>query len=159
MTCAAPEACTKENFARKPCARLNKAKFALTSSILPGMADAAYNFNFPEPVTPIARETLHIHNEFMLIITVLFVAVFAIMIYSMIKHRKSIGHQPANFTGPRNALQWLWVLIPFAILLFIDFILMGIPAVEAIINMEDTKTRADMAVSYTHLTLPTSDLV
>ena len=149
MTSAAPEACTKENFARKPCARLNKAKFALTSSILPGMADAAYNFNFPEPVTPIARETLHIHNEFMLIITVLFVAVFAIMIYSMIKHRKSIGHQPANFTGPRNALQWLWVLIPFAILLFIDFILMGIPAVEAIINMEDTKTRADMVLKVT----------
>lgn len=153
MTSAAPEArtraCTKENFARKPCAKLNKAKFALTSSILPGMADAAYNFNFPEPVTPIARETLHIHNEFMLIITVLFVAVFAIMIYSMIKHRKSVGHQPANFTGPRSAMQWLWVLIPFAILLFIDFILMGIPAVEAIINMEDTKTRADMVLKVT----------
>ena len=42
---------------------------------------AAYSFNFPEPVTPIARETLNIHNEFMLVITVLFVAVFAIMIY------------------------------------------------------------------------------
>ena len=34
-----------------------------------GIVNAAYNFNFPEPVTPIARETLHIHNEFMLIIT------------------------------------------------------------------------------------------
>jgi cytochrome c oxidase subunit 2 len=119
------------------------------SFILPGIADAAYNFNFPEPVTPIARETLHIHNEFMLIITILFVVVFAIMIYSMIKHRKSVGHRPANFTGPRSALQWLWVLIPFAILLFIDFILMGIPAVKAIVNMEDTKTRADMVLKVT----------
>jgi cytochrome c oxidase subunit 2 len=36
----------------------------------------------------------------MLIITILFVVVFAIMIYSMIKHRKSSGHAPAKFTGP-----------------------------------------------------------
>jgi cytochrome c oxidase subunit 2 len=149
MTSAAPEACTKKNLAGKPCVRSNKTRFALLSFILPGIADAAYNFNFPEPVTPIARETLHIHNEFMLIITILFVVVFAIMIYSMIKHRKSVGHRPANFTGPRSALQWLWVLIPFAILLFIDFILMGIPAVKAIVNMEDTKTRADMVLKVT----------
>jgi cytochrome c oxidase subunit 2 len=40
-------------------------------------------------------------------------------------------------------------LIPFAILLFIDFILMGIPAVKAIVNMEDTKTRADMVLKVT----------
>ncbi len=149
MTSAAPEACTKKNLAGKPCVRSNKTRFALLSFTLPGIADAAYNFNFPEPVTPIARETLHIHNEFMLIITILFVVVFAIMIYSMIKHRKSIGHRPANFTGPRSAMQWLWVLIPFAILLFIDFILMGIPAVKAIVNMEDTKTRADMVLKVT----------
>jgi cytochrome c oxidase subunit 2 len=116
---------------------------------LPAAASAEYRFNFPEPVTPIARETLHIHNEFMLIITILFVVVFAIMIYSMIRHRKSIGHQPAQFTGPTGRLQWFWALVPFAILLFIDFILMGIPAVQAIITMEDTKTRADMVLKVT----------
>ena len=120
-----------------------------TFALLPGIAGAEYKFNFPEPVTPIARETLHIHNEFMLIITILFVVVFAIMIYSMIKHRKSIGHQPAKFTGPTGKLQWFWALVPFAILLFIDFILMGIPAVQAIITMEDTKTRADMVLKVT----------
>lgn len=118
-------------------------------TLLPGAASAEYRFNFPEPVTPIARETLHIHNEFMLIITLLFVVVFAIMIYSMIKHRKSVGHQPAKFAGPRGALQWFWSLIPFAILLFIDFVLMGVPAVQAIINMEDTQTKADMVLKVT----------
>jgi cytochrome c oxidase subunit 2 len=112
-------------------------------------AHAEFRFNFPEPVTPVARETLHIHNEFMLVITILFVVVFAIMIYSMVRHRKSIGHQPAKFTGPTGAVQWFWALVPFAILLFIDFILMGIPAVNAIIEMEDTKTRADMVLKVT----------
>jgi len=121
----------------------------LPAALIPGLAGAEYRFNFPDPVTPIARETLHIHNEFMLVITVLFVVVFAIMIYSMIRHRKSIGHQPASFTGPNNKLQWMWALIPFAILLFIDFILMGIPAVKAIIEMEDTKTHADMVLKVT----------
>ncbi|MBU1645401.1 MAG: cytochrome c oxidase subunit II [Gammaproteobacteria bacterium] len=116
-------------------------------SPLPALAD--YKWNFPEPVTPVARDTLNIHNEFMLIITILFVVVFAIMIYSMVKHRKSVGHQPAKFTGPTGRIQWFWAIVPFAILLFIDFVLMGIPAVHAIIDMEDTKTRADMVLKVT----------
>ncbi len=143
------ESWTMDNMVGNVVEWLKKTICLLILFILPGIANAAYNFNFPEPVTPIARETLHIHNEFMLIITILFVVVFAIMIYSMIKHRKSIGHQPASFSGPRSALQWLWVLIPFAILLFIDFVLMGIPAVKAIITMEDTKNHADMVLKVT----------
>lgn len=85
----------------------------------------------------------------MLIITALFVVVFAIMIYSMAKHRKSLGHPPAKFTGPTGRIQWFWAFVPFAILLFIDFVLMGIPAVHAIIDMEDTKTKADMVLKVT----------
>jgi cytochrome c oxidase subunit 2 len=123
--------------------------WAFFTLLLPGASHAEFRFNFPEPVTPVARETLHIHNEFMLVITILFVVVFAIMIYSMVKHRKSVGHQPAKFTGPTGSVQWFWALVPFAILLFIDFILMGIPAVNAIIEMEDTKTRADMVLKVT----------
>ncbi len=128
-----------------------------TKHLLPGLfailaaklTHADYSWNFPTPVTPIARDTLHIHNEFMLIITALFVAVFAIMIYSMIKHRKSAGHQPAKFSGPTGTVQWIWALVPFGILLFIDFVLMGIPAYHAVIDMEDTKTKADMVLKVT----------
>jgi len=100
-------------------------------------------WNFPPPVTPVARDTLAIHNQFMMLITVLFVVVFAIMLYSMIRHRKSSGHAPASFRGPRGLVQWIWVLVPFAILLFIDFVLMGIPAFHAVVDIEDTKTRGD----------------
>jgi cytochrome c oxidase subunit 2 len=115
----------------------------------PCAAFAAYGWSFPEPVTPIARDTLKIHNEFMLIVTVLFVTVFAIMVYSLIKHRKSTGHKPATFTGPTGRLQWFWVLVPFAVLLFIDFALMGVPAVKAIFEMEDTQTHADLVLKVT----------
>ena len=124
---------------------------AAASGLLSLPAGAEYSYNFPTPATPLARDTLHMHNQFMLIITVLFVVVFAIMIYSMIKHRKSQGHEPAKFTGPTGTVQWFWVLVPFAILLFIDFVLMGIPAFHAVIDMEDTKTKADMTLKVTGL--------
>ncbi|MBI4740288.1 MAG: cytochrome c oxidase subunit II [Betaproteobacteria bacterium] len=123
--------------------------FYLPAALLPSSACADYRWNFPEPVTPIARDTLHIHNEFMLIITALFVVVFAIMIYSMIAHRKSAGRPPARFSGPAGGVQWFWVLVPFAILLLIDFVLMGIPAYRAVVDMEDTRTRADMVLKVT----------
>ncbi|HZX32809.1 MAG TPA: cytochrome c oxidase subunit II [Rhodocyclaceae bacterium] len=109
----------------------------------------AFTWSFPEPVTPVAHETLKIHNEFMVIITVLFTVVFAIMVYSLVRHRKSAGHEAARFTGPRGAVQWLWTLVPFAILLFIDFVLMGVPAVHALLEMEDTQTKADMVLKVT----------
>ncbi len=116
-----------------------------------GAAFADYTWNFPKPVTPIGRDTLSMHNQFMVIITVLFVVVFAIMIYSMIKHRKSTGARPAKFSGPTGAVQWFWTLVPFAMLLFIDFVLMGIPAFHAVVDMEDTRTKADMVLKVTGL--------
>jgi cytochrome c oxidase subunit 2 len=122
---------------------------AVAGSTSPITAQASYHWSFPDPVTPIARNTLAIHNEFMLVITALFVAVFAIMLYSMFKHRKSSGHAPAKFTGPTGGIQWFWVAVPFVLLLFIDFVLMGIPAVRAIIDMEDTQTKADMVLKVT----------
>ena len=149
MTSCTLETQSAQSADKNSAVRLLPSLFPLTALLLPAVASAEYKFNFPEPVTPIARETLHIHNEFMLIITILFVVVFAIMIYSMIRHRKSSGHAPAKFTGPTGTLQWFWAFIPFAILLFIDFVLMGIPAVQAIINMEDTQTKADMVLKVT----------
>ena len=85
---------------------------ALAAMLVSATAMADYTWNFPTPVTPIARDTLKIHNEFMIIIGILFAVVFAIMIYSMVKHRKSVGHPPAKFTGPTGAIQWVWALVP-----------------------------------------------
>lgn len=106
-------------------------------------------WNLPEPVTPLARDIFEIHNQFMLVIFVLFVVVLAIMIYSIVKHRKSVGFKAANFTGPSTKSQIAWTLVPFIILLYIDFILMGIPAVHSIQLMEDTKQGAEMVVKVT----------
>ncbi len=112
-------------------------------------AHAELNWNFPKPVTPMAEDTLRVHNKFMLIIMVIFVVVLAIMIYSIFNHRKSKGHTPSSFTGPTTRSQVIWTLVPFAILLYIDFILMGIPAYHSVVTMEDTKNGADMVLKVT----------
>ena len=122
---------------------------ALMSMVYSGMANAAYTWNFPTPVTPMAEDTLHVHNEFMVIVGVIFIVVLGIMIYSLVNHRKSQGFKPSKFTGPANKRQLLWTLVPFAILLYIDFILMGIPAYHSIEIMRDTKTNADMVIKVT----------
>jgi len=114
-------------------------------------AHADYTWNFPTPVTPVALDTLHVHNKFMIIIMVIFLVVLGIMIYSIINHRKSKGFQAAKFTGPSTKSQVFWTLVPFVILLYIDFILMGIPAYHSIVLMEDTKNDAEMVIKVTGL--------
>lgn len=118
----------------------------LISALYSVVAHAEYTWNFPAPATPMAADTLHVHNEFMLIVMVIFVVVLGIMIYSLVNHRKSKGYKPSKFTGPANKSQLIWTLVPFAILLYIDFILMGIPAFHSIEIMQDTKSNADMAI-------------
>ncbi|NBO10581.1 MAG: cytochrome c oxidase subunit II, partial [Methylophilaceae bacterium] len=74
----------------------------LMSAFYSVIAHAEYAWNFPAPATPMAADTLHVHNEFMLIVGVIFVVVLGIMIYSIVNHRKSKGYKPSKFTGPAN---------------------------------------------------------
>jgi cytochrome c oxidase subunit 2 len=115
----------------------------------PLIAHADYSWNFPKPATPMALDTLQVHNKFMIIVMVIFVVVLGIMIYSIVMHRKSKNHPPGTFTGPTTRSQIIWTLVPFVILLYIDFILMGIPAYHSVVAMEDTKTGAEMVIKIT----------
>ena len=128
---------------------LKKIGIGLAAATWSLSARAEYAWNFPQPVTPMAADTLHVHNKFMLIIMVIFVVVLGIMLYSIYTHRKSRGYQAASFTGPSSRSQVLWTLVPFAILLYIDFILMGIPAYHSVVLMEDTKNGSEMVVKVT----------
>lgn len=67
------------------------------------------------------------HNSYMIFVSTLFVVVFVIMILSLIQHRKTCSHLAAKFSGPTGTVQWLWALVPFAILAFIDVTLINLP--------------------------------
>jgi len=112
-------------------------------------AFAEYAWNFPEPVTPMALDTLHVHNKFMAICMIIFVVVLAIMVYSIFAHRKSKGYKAVADKPPSTAIEIFWTLIPFAILLLIDFVIMGIPAYHSVVMMEDTRTEAKMVIKIT----------
>lgn len=112
-------------------------------------AFAEYSWNFPEPVTPMALDTLHVHNKFMLITMVIFVVVLAIMIYSIFAHRKNKGFKAVADKTPSTAVEIFWVLVPFFILLLIDFVIMGIPAYHSVVMMEDTRDKSTMVIKVT----------
>lgn len=112
-------------------------------------AFAEYAWNFPEPVTPMALDTLHVHNKFMAICMAIFVVVLGIMIYSIFAHRKSKGFKAVADKAPSTGVEIFWTLIPFAILLLIDFVIMGIPAYHSVVMMENTREKANMVIKVT----------
>lgn len=114
-----------------------------------GRAYAKSIWDFQEPVTPIAHDSMTVSVDFLRIIMTIYAVVFAIFIYSIFRHRKSSGVQPAAFTGPRTKWQWALAILPFLLLIYIDYALMGIPAFHAIVKMEDTRTASEMVVKVT----------
>ena len=125
---------------------------ALTGGVVlsldPMTADARHFYDFPTPVTPIATETLHTHDLFLAIITVIFVLSLSVLLYSIYTHRKSRGYKPAAFTHPTTTRQWIFATIPFAALVFIDYVVLGIPAFHSILAVADTHN-AQMVVKVT----------
>ena len=78
----------------------------------------------------------------MLICMGIFVAVFGVMFYSIWKHRKSVGHQPASFHESVK-VEIAWTIVPFIIVIF-----MAIPATKAVVSQKDT-SNADLTIKAT----------
>jgi cytochrome c oxidase subunit 2 len=108
---------------------------------LPG-GPAVNQLNLHPPVTKIAEEQQWLHWFMLIICTVIFVAVFAVMFYSIWKHRKSLGHKPATFTESIT-VEVVWTAVPFLIV-----ILMALPATKVLVAQKDT-TNADLTVKVT----------
>lgn len=105
-------------------------------------AFAEYAYNLQEPASPIAAQVFHLHNLIMLVCLGIFVVVFGAMFYSLIKHRKSAGHQAAHF-HENTTVEVVWTVIPFVILMG-----MAYPAAKVVIAMKDT-SNPDMTIKIT----------
>ena len=108
---------------------------------LPG-GPAVNQLNLPPAVTKIAEEQHWLHWFMMILCTVIFVAVFAVMFYSIWKHRKSLGHKPATFTESIT-VEVIWTAVPFVIV-----IMMALPATKVLVASKDT-TNADLTIKAT----------
>jgi cytochrome c oxidase subunit II len=108
---------------------------------LPG-GPAVNQLDLHPPVTKIAESQHWLHYVMLIICLAIFVAVFGVMFYSIIKHRKSVGHKAANF-HESVAVEIAWTVVPFVIV-----IAMGAMATRTVVAMKDT-SNADLTIKAT----------
>lgn len=108
---------------------------------LPG-GPAVNQLDFHPAATKIAEEQHSLHVFMMVLCTVIFIAVFAVMFYSIWKHRKSVGHKPATFHESMT-VEVIWTIVPFIIV-----ILMALPATKVLVAQKDT-TNAELTIKAT----------
>ncbi|MDP3612011.1 MAG: cytochrome c oxidase subunit II, partial [Rubrivivax sp.] len=108
---------------------------------LPG-GPAVNQLDLHVPVTKIGEQQVWLHNFMLIVCVVIFVAVFGVMFYSILKHRKSVGHKAANF--PESvAVEIAWTVVPLLIV-----IAMGAMATRTVVAMKDT-SNADLTIKAT----------
>jgi len=103
---------------------------------------AVRQMTFQPPVTKIAEEISSLHDMMLIICLVIFIGVFGVMFYSIIKHRRSVGHQPATF-HESTAVEIAWTVVPFLIVIG-----MALPATKTVVAMKDT-SNADITIKVT----------
>ena len=108
---------------------------------LPG-GPAVNQLNLHPAVTKIAQEQQWLHWFMMAFCLAIFLAVFAVMFYSILKHRKSVGHKAANF-HESTLVEIAWTIVPFIIV-----IAMALPATKVLVAQKDTSS-ADLTIKAT----------
>src|SRR6476620_10386 len=103
---------------------------------------AVRQMTFQPATTQIAAEINTLHNWMLGICLAIFIAVFGVMLYSIMKHRKSLGHKSASF-HESTAVEIGWTIVPFIII-----ILMALPATRTVVAMKDT-SNADLTIKAT----------
>ncbi|MFM0693872.1 cytochrome c oxidase subunit II [Paraburkholderia graminis] len=114
---------------------------ALAVGDVPG-GPAVNEINLQPPATKIAEELYSLHTLMLILCTVIFIGVFAVMFYSIFAHRKSKGHKASNF-HESTTVEIIWTIVPFIIV-----VLMALPATKTVVAMKDT-TNADVTIKVT----------
>ncbi|MBY6019426.1 cytochrome c oxidase subunit II [Halomonas denitrificans] len=93
-------------------------------------------------VTEISQQVYGLHMTIFYICCAIAAVVFGVMIWALIRHRKSKGAVPAHF-HESTKVEILWTVIPFLILIG-----MAVPATSTLIAMEDPSD-ADLTIQVT----------
>jgi cytochrome c oxidase subunit 2 len=114
---------------------------ALATNDLPG-GPAVRQLNLHPPASAIAEQQAWLHWVMLIICTVIFVAVFGVMFYSVFKHRRSQGAKSATF-HESVAVEIAWTVVPFIIVIG-----MGAMATRTVVAQKDT-SNADLTIKAT----------
>ena len=114
---------------------------ALAVNDLPG-GPAVNQLDLHPPVTRIAADVHSLHFWLMIVCVVIFLVVFGVMFYSILKHRKSLGHKSASF-HESVSVEIAWTIVPFIIVT-----LMGFAATKTVVAQKDT-SNAELTIKAT----------
>jgi len=103
---------------------------------------AVNQLNLGPAASKIAEAQHGLHWFMLILCTVIFVAVFGVMFYSIFKHRKDKGFKPATFTDSVS-VEIAWTVVPFLIVIG-----MALPATKVLVAQKDT-TNADLTIKIT----------
>jgi cytochrome c oxidase subunit 2 len=102
--------------------------------LISSLSHSEWGLNMTESATAIGREIHGLHMTIFYICVAIAVVVFGIMLYSIIRHRKSLGATAQPF-HESTVVEIIWTTIPLLIL-----VAMAIPATKTLVAMYDTKT-------------------
>ena len=90
--------------------------------------------NMTQGVTDISRKIYSLHMLIFWVCVIIGVVVFGVMIYSLLKFRKSQGAVADTTMVHNTKVEIVWTVIPVAIL-----IAMAVPAANTLVQLEDTR--------------------
>lgn len=112
---------------------------AISSMLFLSSAQADYELNMTQGVTPISHQLYDLHMIVLWVCVVIGIVVFGAMAYSIVMHRKSKGAVAAEF-HESTVVEIIWTLVPLAVLIAI-----AIPATATLLDLEDT-SKADINI-------------
>jgi cytochrome c oxidase subunit 2 len=127
---------------RQVISMIRKMCLSVAGLLAAGTASADWALNMPRGVTDLSAETYGLHMQVFYWCCAIGVLVFGVMIYSLIKHRKSLNVEPAKFSHSTTA-EIIWTVIPLIILL-----ILVVPSAETLIKLEDSR-KPDLTIVIT----------
>jgi cytochrome c oxidase subunit II len=118
----------KNRTARRVCQAAFVSLFALVTSV----AQAEWKLNMTEGVSILSKEIYGLHMEIFWWCVGIGIVVFGVMIYSLIKFRKSQGAQADTKLVHSTKVEIVWTVIPIMIL-----VAMAVPTARGLIKIED----------------------
>jgi cytochrome c oxidase subunit II len=106
---------------------------ALVTLALPcaAFAESGPSFGLQTPQTIIAHQIYDLHTLILWICIAIAVVVFGFMFYSIVRHRRSVGHEAKQFHG-NTPVEIVWTIIPCLIVVGMAF-----PATSTVMAMKD----------------------
>jgi cytochrome c oxidase subunit 2 len=111
------------------------ASAALALQALPAHAESGWHLlNMTQGVTAISREIYKLHMFIFWVCVIIGIVVFGVMIYSLVKFRKSQGAVPDTTLVHNTKVEIVWTVIPVVIL-----VISAVPAARTLVQLEDTR--------------------